>query len=212
MWERPTEPVYTVQGCSAPRPQALVQVATARELGFAVELLASTARLGTPQAAEPIEDERIAQIAKAMATRAGESAEVSELALDSLDFRAVAVPTGVAATPTIVTSWLDSTASSGSRPSAQTRHLFVIADRDESGRYTPTHVHRVNGPLGTAEFRRYLDHLDLTGDGVDEIVLEGWRMGGDTWVSVLAFQRGGWREIFRAPTHWCLDDRGAPVE
>ena len=52
-------------------------------------------------------------------------------------------------------------------------------------------------PSGTAEFRRYIDHLDINGDGIDEIVLEGWQFAGETYVSVLGYANGEWSEVFR---------------
>jgi hypothetical protein len=204
MWER-DEPVYDVKGCAALRPQALVRLEGEGAAGFSVEMFASSAQLGRRHRAQPLEGERLAEVARRLAAVAGERAELSAAALDSLDFRAVAVPTGVSDEPTVVTSWLDSTASAATSPNAATRHLFVIADGDGAGTYTASFVHRVNGPLNTAEFRRYIDHLDLNGDGVDELVLEGWRMRGNTFIAIMAREDGRWHEIFRSPSRWCLD-------
>jgi hypothetical protein len=55
------------------------------------------------------------------------------------------------------------------------------------------------------EYRRLIDHLDLTGDGVDEIVLEGWRTGSDSYLIFLQYRDGHWREIARSATSWCAD-------
>jgi len=82
--------------------------------------------------------------------------------------------------------------------------MFVIADKDATGTYRATFAHKVFGPLGETEFRRYLDHLDLTGDGVDEIILEGWRFGGKTYLAILGFKAGKWEEIFRSRSDWCV--------
>jgi hypothetical protein len=82
-----------------------------------------------------------------------------------------------------------------------------MADRDATGAYHATYAHLLHGPLGTASFRRYFDHLDLTGDGVEEIILEGWQYGGDTFLSVLGWKNGSWQEVFRSRPNWCLDER-----
>ena len=50
----------------------------------------------------------------------------------------------------------------------------------------------------------------MTGDGVDEILLEGWQFGGDTFLTVLGWKNGKWGEVYRARSNWCLDDHGAP--
>jgi hypothetical protein len=55
------------------------------------------------------------------------------------------------------------------------------------------------------EYRRLIDHLDLTGDGVDEIVLEGWHTGSDSFLVFLHYHDGHWREIARGATSWCGD-------
>jgi hypothetical protein len=49
---------------------------------------------------------------------------------------------------------------------------------------------------------------------VDEIILEGWTYGGDTFLTVLGWKNGKWSEVYRARSNWCLDERptaDAPV-
>jgi hypothetical protein len=206
MWNSGNEPAYRISGCTTTLPMAEVRLDTRRPQGLAVELLASTAQLGWRHPAQPVSMPRILTVVQLLAAKAGAKAHLSPGALDSLDFHAVAVPTGAGSAPTLVTSWLDSTASSAESPSATTRHLFMVADQDPSGAWVATFVHRVAGRLRDAEFRRYVDHLDLTGDGVDELIVEGWRYGGDTWLEVLGYDQGRWREVFRSQTNWCLDE------
>lgn len=213
MWSESAEPVYSLEGCRTQLPLALVTLETSRKQSLALEMLASTTSLGSRRRAyPPIDMPGLADVAQELARKAGQKVEISSEAVDSLDFRTLAVRTGAGEAPTIITQWLDSAASSGVVGSAQTRHLFLIADRASSGAYVATFLHRVNGPLDEAEFRRYIDHLDLTGDGVDEIVTEVWRFRGDTWVSVLGFDGSRWREMLRAPTTWCLDQRRRPAD
>ena len=67
-----------------------------------------------------------------------------------------------------------------------------------------TFAHRVNEALGGASFRRYVDHLDITGDGVDEIMLEGWRYGANSYLVVLRYADGRWQEALRTRENWCV--------
>ena len=57
------------------------------------------------------------------------------------------------------------------------------------------------------EFRRLIDHADITGDGVDELLLEGWENGGDSYLLFLRFTNGKWREMARGATSWCADPK-----
>jgi hypothetical protein len=206
MWEAPDQPLYELAGCRTPIPLATVAFYPRQSGDFAVEMFASTKMLGwrrlddvvpagTPPTAPQQSD--------------GTSAATRRRLLDSLDLQVLAVTTGATPAPTLIGARVDSIARRGDAPTGLTRHLFLIADRDAGGRYQPTYTHRAAGPLATAEFRRYVDHLDLTGDGVDEIILEGWLFRGETWLSMLSFQSGRWVEIFRSAPRWCADkDRG----
>ena len=202
MWEG-NEPLYELANCKNPIPHATVKLEGDRAGGFAVEMLASSAQLGWQHAAQPAQSANLAEsMRRATAEAVNES--LNQPVLDSLESRALAIPTGAGPAPTLVAWWIDSVATSGSSSKAMTRHMFVIADKDATGTYRATFAHKVFGPLGETEFRRYLDHLDLTGDGVDEIVLEGWRFGGKTYLAILGFKAGKWEEIFRSRADWCV--------
>jgi hypothetical protein len=148
-------------------------------------------------------------LARVIARDVATSVGIRAAKLDSLNFRALAFFTGASAAPTIIASFIDSSAERPSSIATRTTHLVVIADRDSSGAYHATFSHRINGPLAAAAFRRYFDHLDVDGDGVDEIVLQGWQFGGDTFLSVLGWREGKWQEIYRTRANWCLDERKA---
>ena len=81
--------------------------------------------------------------------------------------------------------------------------MLALAD-DAGAGYHPTFKHAAAGTVGAAQFRRYIDHLDMNGDGIDEIVLEGWQFAGESFVSVLGFANGEWGEVFRGRSSWCL--------
>jgi hypothetical protein len=205
MWEDPDHPLYELAGCRTPTPLAAVALRPRPVGSFAVEMLAATKALGWQRLDDVALEPAAASAAPAPTTAAAPGAAMRRRLVDSLELQAFAVSTGATRAPTLITARLDSTASRGDAPSLTTHHLFVIADRDERGQYHATYTHRAEGPLRSAEFRRYLDHLDLTGDGVDELILEGWRFGGETWLSILSYRAGKWEEIFRSRSKWCAD-------
>jgi len=75
--------------------------------------------------------------------------------------------------------------------------VFLIADDDGTG-YRRTYVdYRLDSRDGKGA-ARYFDHLDVDGDGSDEVVLEvmGER---SMWLSTLTRQGGAWVEEYRDP-------------
>lgn len=85
-----------------------------------------------------------------------------------------------------------------------TADILIVADDDGTG-YTPTFSHAVNGDAARAEYRSYLDHLDLTGSGVDQILLDGWHFGSEAALHILVWRSGTWRDVFVGRSSWCLD-------
>jgi hypothetical protein len=203
MWEADSLPLYQLEGCHSHIPLAEVTIVSERpRRGFIVEMFASNAAL--PQIERTLETTDVPSVE--MLLPAGEKREqMTKGMLTALDGRAIKIATGATPWPTMVTSWLDSASWIANDPTAGTQHIFVIADRGPDGQYHVTYRHQTDEPLGEAEFRRFIDHLDVTGDGVDELVLEGWQFGGKTWISVLSYQGGEWGEIFRSRANWCLD-------
>ena len=206
MWEKPEAPLYSLPGCKLLKPLAAVTLSGAPTDGYTVEYLASTAALKSRDAKAAMPKELAARTARALGYAVGKPAGLENATLDSLDFYATAIATGATAEPTLIASFIDPGAQGDSTSGAQSAHLFVIADRQGSD-YVPTFRHVVNGAAGQAMYRRYVDHLDIDGDGTDEIFLEGWQYGGGTQLLVLSFRNGQWEETFRAPASWCLDRR-----
>jgi len=200
MWERATEPLYSLPGCSLVTPLSAVSIETRSRLSFTVEALAATpgivVRPKVPVKLEKGLDARARRLAFDVARAGG----IDSAALRPSAFHFTAINTGATSSPTLVASFLDpeSTDRNGS-----TAHVLALADDTGSG-YQPTFRHTASGVVGTAEFRRYIDHLDINGDGIDEIVLEGWQFAGETFISVLGYANGGWSEVFRGPSSWCL--------
>ena len=205
MWERPDAPLYTLPGCEALTPLASVTVSGLAKSSYTVEALASSVERSRARGSSSLSDADLRRTGRQVALEAGARETVDAKTLDALDYRAVAINTGTTDAPTIVASFLDPTASDAGSASSNTVHLFVIADRDADG-YTPTMSHVINGPLSSAVYRRFFDHLDLTGDGIDEIIAEEWRIGQETSLLVLAWAGTKWREIFRGRSSWCLDE------
>jgi hypothetical protein len=205
MWERADNPLYTLPGCQALTPLASVSVTGLTKASYTVEALASSFERPAPRPPKSLADAELAKTGRRMAIEAGARENIDAKMLDALDFRAVAINTGATGSPTIVASYIDPTVADAGSATANTAHLFVIADRDVDG-YAPTMSHVVNGPIAGALYRRFFDHLDLTGDGIDEIVAEEWRIGQETSLLVLAWTNGRWREVFRGRSSWCLDE------
>ena len=53
--------------------------------------------------------------------------------------------------------------------------------------------------------QRVLDHVDVDGDGVDEIIVESWHYAGSNDLVVLGFKADQWHEVLRTSSKWCLD-------
>ncbi len=206
MWER-AEPLYTLPGCETLTPLAAVSVDRKLKSDFTIEYLASADSFTPPRYARAASSAEVVRQAKQLGYELGTAASITKATLDSLDFRAVAVPTGAHRLPTIIGTFIDPTVEDVRAASGRMVHVFFIADADDSGRYHPSYVHRVNGPLESSAFRRYSDHADITGDGIDELVLEGWQYRGDTFMLVLGYSEGTWSEVFRSRPNSCHDER-----
>ena len=202
MWERAGEPLYTLPSCRVLTPLAALALGDGVKAGFTVEYLASNAEIAPRPRGAPMDPEIATRAAREVAYGVGDRADIPASALDSLDFRAVAINTGATAEPTLVASFIDPGASEGAGEGTA-RHVLAIADRS-GDRYAATFAHAVNAPSANAAYRRYVDHLDVTGDGIDEIILEGWQSGGDTYLLVLGYRSGRWDEIFRGRGSWCV--------
>ena len=206
MWQS-DDALYSLPGCQQLTPMAAVRTeGQGPKPTFTVEYLASTAALGHQRNTKAMASTDVERIARAIGVQAAQTVGIKKATLDSLDFHAVAFPSGTGPWPTIVAAFIDPAAENPASTEETTTHLIVIADRDSGATdYHTTYTHRVQGPLASSSFRRYFDHLDVNGDGVDEIFLEGWMFGGDTFLSVLSWKDGKWQEMYRTRTKWCLD-------
>ncbi len=203
MWENPASPLYKLPNCESLIPLATVHLNTKVDLGYTVDLLASSAALSPPAPGPVLPASELERIAHELGYRVGEGEGMSRKAVDNLEFRSFAVYTGATAAPTVIASFID--AGSEGADEAQTRHIFVIGDSKDGAGYAPTFSHAFAAATDNDEYRIYLNHLDLTGDGVQEILVEARHVGGGAAVAVLGYQNGGWVEVFRSRSGWCLD-------
>ena len=200
MWERAEDPLYTLPGCRLTTPLSAVALETTARLSFTIEALAATSgvMVQSKPAAKPVKgpEARARRVAFDVAANAG----IDTAALRPDAFHYEAINTGATKSPTLLASFLDPESSDRN---GWTSHVFALADDTGSG-YAPTFRHTASGAVSNAAFRRYIDHLDVNGDGIDEIVLEGWQFAGETFVSILGYANGEWSEIFRGKSSWCL--------
>ncbi len=199
MWRGDDAALYALPGCRAARPMAAVRLAGAPGDEVMTELLATSEPLGTELARSAAAPSDL-DSARSVGARAAEREGMNRAMREALRLTVHAIPTGASARPTLVAAYSEAEGVSPGRH----RDLFVLADSTRAAQgYVPTYVLAAGD--SAPEFRRYLDHLDLTGDGVDEIVLEGWRLGGDSFLVVLTFDGGHWRELVRGAASWCAD-------
>jgi hypothetical protein len=197
MWEG-NEPLYKLPGCRALRPLAAAVLANAPEGLVTMELLATSDPLPAGAArlhATPANLDSARAVSARVAQREGFSA--SERA--QLELMVNAIQTGASSMPTLVGSYMERGA--GTAPGG--RQIFMLADSSAAGGYAASYVQSTADSV--AEYRRFIDHVDLTGDGVDEIVLEGWRARGDSFLVIMKYGGGKWHEIARGANNWCAD-------
>ncbi len=200
MWERADEPLYSLPSCPLVTPLSAVSLETQSKLSFTIEALAATSGVVVrPKAALKVAKDLDAR-ARGLALDAARSSGIDTTALRPSAFHFTAINTGATKAPTLVASFLDPEPSDRN---GATSHVIILADDTGNG-YHASFRHTASGPVGTAEFRRYIDHLDINGDGIDEIVLEGWQFAGETFISILGYANGEWSEVFRGRSSWCL--------
>jgi hypothetical protein len=196
---------YALPGCSAVKPMAIVDLAFKKpHADPTVEFLASSAPVAAPRVANDklMTSADIAKLARTIGHAAGKRANLSPAELDSLDFHARMIETGATKAPTLLISFIDPNAGT-SNTGSWTGHVFALADSGANG-YEATYVHAAKGDAKSVEFQRLVNHVDVNGDGADEIIVEAWKYGSDNDLVVLSFKGGKWQEVLRVKQDWCL--------
>jgi hypothetical protein len=192
--------LYKLPGCRALRPLAAVTLPDTPTSAVMLELLATSDPL-PPTNSRPAPTKADSDSAAALAFRVGQHEGLTNTARSELDLVLSVLPTGATSHPTLVGSYMERGSGVNGRP----RHVFIMGDYSDSTKsYRQSFVHVPTDSL--REFRRLIDHVDLTGDGVDEVVLEGWRKGSDSFLIFLQYHDGLWREAARGATSWCGDN------
>jgi hypothetical protein len=199
MWDG-NEPLYKLPGCKALRPLAAATLAAAPADIVTLELMGTSDPLppAPPYADMP---PGMADTARDLTARIAEQEGLTKTDRADLELTVSAFHTGVSSKPTLVGSYSER---GGGGNGANARHVFMLADSTGTGGYGATFVHSAKDSV--PEFRRLIDHADFTGDGIDEIVLEGWRAGGDTYLVIMKYDAGRWHEAARGGTSWCADE------
>lgn len=192
-------PLYKLPRCRALKPLAAVNPPEGDFREVMVELMATSQPLAISPSRRPMPKGTL-DSARTLANRVAQVEGLTRNARAELDLSVNALKTGASRWPTLSASFMERGGGLHGHP----RHLLILADSIEGG-YTPTYVHSAEDSM--PEFRRVIDHADITGDGVDEVLMEGWKNGGDSFLLFLRFSNGKWREMARGETSWCADEQ-----
>jgi len=198
MWDS-TGPLYKLPGCHAVKPLAALVPRLSSSSEVMLERIATSEPLAPAPDRGPVPPSAL-DTARAIALKVSQREGITRNARAGLDLAVFAIHTGATRAPTLIASYMERGGGIQGRP----RHLFVLADSTTSG-FTPTFVHSADDSL--PEFRRYIDHADINGDGVDELLLEGWKNGGDSFLLFLRYTGGRWSEMARGESTWCADPK-----
>jgi len=203
MWARDSEPLYELPGCRDVRPMAAVELVATVPLDPAFEFLALSMprSAGSPATLPPADVTGQARTLALMALRAE---QLDSADIDTASFSAHAMHLQAGAKPTIVASQVDANAGDQGPGAGHTTHFLVFGDDPDGKGYKVTYRHLESGDAKSVEFQRLLDHLDITGDGTDEVFLESWRYASDNDLVVLARSSGNWHEMLRVKQEWCV--------
>jgi hypothetical protein len=197
MWEG-DQPLYKLPGCRALRPLAAATLAAAPSDVVTLELLGTSDPLPL-SASHPSAPAALLDSAREVTARVAGHEGLTATDRADLELTVNAFYTGATSKPTLVGSYTER----GGGSAGSSRHVFMLADSAGARGYEASFVHTAKDSV--PEFRRLIDHVDLTGDGVDEIVLEAWRPGGDTYLVIMRYAAGRWTEVARGGTSWCAD-------
>ena len=198
MWDA-SGPLYKLPGCHSVKPLAALVPRPSEAGEVMIERIATSEPLFPAPDRGPVPS-RALDTARAIALKVSQQEGITRNARAGLDLAVFAIHAGATRAPTLIASFMERGGGIQGRP----RHLFVLADSTAGG-YAPTFVHSADDSI--PEFRRYIDHADITGDGVDELLLEGWENGGDSFLLFLRFTNGKWREMARGESSWCADPK-----
>lgn len=206
MWESDSEPLYELPGCRDVRPMAAVTLTTTGPLDPAFEFLS----LSVPHPSAPLgaaAPRGFAAEVRALALTALRAEQLDSADIDTAWFSARAIHVAAGAKPTLVASQVNANGGDEGPGAGHTTHFLVLGDDADGQGYQVTYRHLESGDVKTVEFQRLLDHLDITGDGTNEVFLESWRYASDNDLVVLSRSSGKWHELLRVKQQWCVGKR-----
>ncbi|MDA1082716.1 MAG: hypothetical protein O2973_13810 [Gemmatimonadetes bacterium] len=207
MWAGQTEALYPLPGCRDLRPLGAGSLnLPSRRTEPSIEFIASSAPLAPhPSVTRSLPPSAtVGRIGREYGTALGLANSMDKQELDSLDFIARMLITGAGREPTLLVSYIDQQAGDVAPGVGNTSHILALFDKVDTG-YVSTYRHVKSGDATGVEFQRLVDHLDVDGDGIDEIILESWHYASSNELVVLAFKAGRWHEVLRSGSNWCLD-------
>jgi hypothetical protein len=185
MWPLDGDALYTLPGCRTVVPQAALQLESNIALDESVEFLGSSQPLLQPAPTRPLPEDALGP-GRAVAAAVATTAEIAPEELEHLDF------------------YVDPDGGDAGPGAGHTSTVFVLAE-DSAGTPITSYRHTGSGESRTVTFHRVVNHADLDGDGVAEILLESWRYAGVPDLVLLKYREGRWRETFRVSMEWCVD-------
>lgn len=198
--------LYSLPGCRDLVPQAAGKLESESFVEASVEYLASTTPLLQPKEQRAVPRESATQ-GRTLANTVAAAKQVGAEELANLEFISRWLPTGAGASGrTLFASFIDPNAGDAGPGAGHTVMLTALAE-DSAGTLLPSFQHVSSGEARAVEMQRLVNHADLDGDGIDEILIEEWKYASTPEVAVLKYTQGRWRAVFRVPQTWCLDDR-----
>lgn len=203
MWSG-EEPLYSLPGCRLAVPLANLRLDATVQLEESVELLASSAPFAQLPMTKPLPTDAEAQ-GRSIAGAAAAEAQIGNEELSALDFHARWLHTGAGYEKrTLLATYLDPSGGDAGPGAGNSTNILVFAE-DSAGVLTTSFLHTASGDAKTIESMRLVNHADLDGDGVAEIIAEAWQYGGIPKLVLLKHREGRWRETFRVPMDWCAE-------
>lgn len=204
MWHPSEGALYTLAGCSAVVPQAQGKLLLGSRPEASVEFLASTTPLKQKVGTRPLPRDAMTQ-ARTIASAIATASELGKEELSNLEFIGRWLRTGAGPEGrTLLATFVDPEAGDAGPGAGHTVSLLALAE-ETGGSLTTSYQHVAQGEARGVEFRRLVNHADLDGDGVDEILLEAWHYAATPEFVVLKYTAGKWNESFRVSQNWCLD-------
>lgn len=203
MWTGDQGALYELPACRELVPHANVRLQATINAEESVEFLASSAPLVQRKDNRPVPRDA-SGVARTLANAVATARGFGREELDKLDFisrwlRTGAGPSGM----TLLASYIDANAGDVGPGVGHTTMVFVLAE-DSAGTQQTSYTHLDNGDARSVAFQRLANHVDLDGDGVDEIIVEQWRYAAIPDLVVLKYTAGKWNEAFRMSLDWCV--------